>query len=134
MRLVFVVLLLSCTCVSAQTVPAANNTFDTVIINGHLIDGTGSPWYSGHIGIRDGRIAAIGDFTARPPATIDAQASVVAPGFIDMLGQSELTILVEPHFPRRSFRGSPPKSPAKATRLRRSTPQDRGRPDLLTSI
>src|SRR4029077_11897043 len=38
--------------------PAA---FDIVITNGQIIDGTGSPWYSGDIGIREGRIAAIGN-------------------------------------------------------------------------
>jgi N-acyl-D-amino-acid deacylase len=106
MRLVFAVLLLSCTCVSAQTLPAANNTFDTVIINGHIIDGTGSPWYSGQIGIRAGHIAAIGDLTAVPrQRTIDARGKVVAPGFIDMLGQSELSILVDPRLPSKIFQG-----------------------------
>jgi hypothetical protein len=40
--------------------------FDTVVIvNGHIIDGTGSPWYSGEIGIRAGHIAAIGNLEAR---------------------------------------------------------------------
>src|SRR5438445_2929597 len=106
MRLVFAVLLLSCTCVSAQTLPAANNTFDTVIINGHIIDGTGSPWYSGQIGIRARHIAAIGDLTAVPrQRTIDAHGRVVAPGFIDMLGQSELSILVDPRLPSKIFQG-----------------------------
>ena len=35
--------------------------FDLVITSGHIVDGTGSPWYSGDIGIRDGRVAAIGN-------------------------------------------------------------------------
>ena len=74
--------------------------FDLVITRGHIIDGTGSPWYSGDIGIRDGKIAAIGNLTAAPrKRTIDAGGKVVAPGFIDMLGQSELTILVDPRLP-----------------------------------
>jgi dihydroorotase/N-acyl-D-amino-acid deacylase len=34
--------------------------YDVIIRNGHIIDGTGSPWYSADVGIRDGRIAAIG--------------------------------------------------------------------------
>ena len=42
---------------------AANPPFDIVITNGHIIDGTGSPWYSGDIGIRDGKIAAIGNLS-----------------------------------------------------------------------
>src|SRR5262245_37901910 len=74
--------------------------YDLVIRNGHIVDGTGSPWYSGDIGIRNGRIAAIGYLgTAQAKRTIDAHGMVVAPGFIDMLGQSELTILVNPHLP-----------------------------------
>lgn len=80
--------------------------FDIVVINGHIIDGTGSPWYSGDIGIRDGKIAAIGNLSAAPRArTIDAQGVVVAPGFIDMLGQSETTILVEPRLPSKIYQG-----------------------------
>jgi dihydroorotase/N-acyl-D-amino-acid deacylase len=80
--------------------------FDVVIVHGHIVDGTGSPWYSGDVGIRDGRIAAIGDLAAAPrKQTIDAQGKVVAPGFIDMLGQSELTILVDPRLPSKIFQG-----------------------------
>lgn len=85
---------------------AADPPFDLVISNGHIVDGTGSPWYSGDIGIRGGRIAAIGNLTGRARArTIDARGKVVAPGFIDMLGQSELTILVEPRLPSKIFQG-----------------------------
>jgi N-acyl-D-amino-acid deacylase len=81
-------------------------TFDLVITNGHIIDGTGSPWYSGDLGIRDGKIAAIGNLTAAPRTrTIDAAGKVVAPGFIDLLGQSELSILVDPRLPSKIFQG-----------------------------
>jgi N-acyl-D-amino-acid deacylase len=80
--------------------------FDLVISNGHIIDGTGSPWYSGDVGIHDGKIAAIGDLSASPrKRTIDAGTRVVAPGFIDMLGQSELTILVDPRLPSKIYQG-----------------------------
>jgi N-acyl-D-amino-acid deacylase len=80
--------------------------FDLVITNGHIIDGTGSPWYSGDVGIRDGKVAAIGNLTAAPrKRTIDAAGRVVAPGFIDMLGQSELSILVEPRLPSKIYQG-----------------------------
>ena len=76
---------------------AADLPFDLVITNGHIIDGTGSPWYSGDVGIRDGRIAAIGNLSgAARKRTVDAKGKVVAPGFVDMLGQSEATILVDP--------------------------------------
>jgi N-acyl-D-amino-acid deacylase len=80
--------------------------FDIVIVNGHIIDGTGSPWYSGQIGIRAGKIAAIGVLDAAPrKQTIDAAGKIVAPGFIDMLGQSEMTILVDPRLPSKIYQG-----------------------------
>lgn len=82
------------------------SSFDLVITNGHIIDGTGSPWYSGDIGIRDGKIATIGNLSnATRQRTIDAGGKVVAPGFIDMLGQSEKTILVDPRLPSKIFQG-----------------------------
>jgi N-acyl-D-amino-acid deacylase len=85
---------------------AADPAFDVVIANGHIIDGTGSPWYSGDIGIRDGHIAAIGDLSAAArKETIDAHGKVVAPGFIDMLGQSEMTVLVDPRLPSKIYQG-----------------------------
>jgi N-acyl-D-amino-acid deacylase len=84
----------------------AQQPYDLVIRNGHIIDGSGSPWYSGDIGIRAGRIAAIGLLSNVPARkTIDAHGLVVAPGFIDMLGQSELTILVNPHLPSKIYQG-----------------------------
>ena len=84
----------------------AQPQYDIVIRNGHVIDGTGSPWYSGDVAIQNGRIAAIGQLASTAAKrAIDAQGLVVAPGFIDMLGQSELTILVNPHLPSKIFQG-----------------------------
>ena len=93
---------------TAEPLPAQTSApaFDLVITNGHIIDGTGSPWYSGDVGIREGKVAAIGNLTAsRRKRTIDATGKVVAPGFIDMLGQSELTILVNPRLPSKIYQG-----------------------------
>ncbi len=91
---------------SAPARSGAAIPFDIVIENGHVIDGSGSPWYAADVGIRDGRIAAIGHLAATPAARrIDAAGMVVAPGFIDMLGQSELTMLVNPHLPSKIFQG-----------------------------
>ena len=89
------------------SIPASPaQSFDIVVTNGHIVDGTGSPWYSGDVGIREGRIAAIGNLGQAPrKRTIDAKGEVVAPGFIDMLGQSELTILVDPRLPSKIFQG-----------------------------
>ena len=90
---------------SLRSVPLPQS-FDLVITNGHIIDGTGSPWYSGDIGIRNGKIAAIGTLANESRnRTIDAGGKVVAPGFIDMLGQSELTILVDPRLPSKIYQG-----------------------------
>jgi dihydroorotase/N-acyl-D-amino-acid deacylase len=97
------ILVLCGVCAWAQP---ASTSFDLVIANGHILDGTGSPWYSGDVGIRDGKIAAIGNLgEAARKRTIDAHGLVVAPGFIDMLGQSELTILVDPRLPSKIFQG-----------------------------
>src|SRR5438309_5575205 len=97
------VFLLTCSLTFAEK-PAPS--FDLVITNGHIIDGTGSPWYSGDIGISNGKIAAIGNLSeAARKRTIDARGMVVAPGFIDMLGQSETTILVDPRLPSKIYQG-----------------------------
>src|SRR5271168_4780152 len=81
-------------------------TYDLILRNGHIVDGTGSPWYGADIAIRDGHIAAIGNLSsAAAKQTIDAAGMVVAPGFIDMLGQSETTILVNPHLPSKIYQG-----------------------------
>src|SRR6266581_3568905 len=91
---------------AAATAPRQQLQFDLIIRHGRVMDGTGSPWYSGDLGIRGGRIAAIGNLAqASAGHIIDAADDVVAPGFIDMLGQSELTVLVDPHLPSKIFQG-----------------------------
>jgi dihydroorotase/N-acyl-D-amino-acid deacylase len=71
--------------------------FDVLITNGRIVDGTGAPWYRADIGITGDRVAAIGRLSDREAAVrIDASNLVVAPGFIDMLGQSEFNVLVDP--------------------------------------
>ena len=80
--------------------------FDTVIEHGRLVDGTGTPWFYADVGIRAGRIAAIGSLAHMAARQrIEARGLVVAPGFIDMLGQSEVTLLVNPHVPSKLYQG-----------------------------
>ncbi|GMR22720.1 MAG: amidohydrolase family protein [Acidobacteriota bacterium] len=76
----------------AQTPPS----FDLIVEGGRIVDGTGAPWFIGDVGITDGRITALRQLDdARAGRRIDARGLVVAPGFIDMLGQSEFAILVD---------------------------------------
>ena len=91
--------------ISAASVLSAQ-PYDLAIRNGHIIDGTGSPWYSADVAVRAGRIVAIGALAEAPAKrSIDARGMIVAPGFIDMLGQSETSILVDPHLPSKIFQG-----------------------------
>ena len=71
--------------------------YDLVIRNGKIVDGSGSAGYPGDIAIKDDRIAKIGNLSqATATRTIDARGLVIAPGFIDMLGQSETYLLIDP--------------------------------------
>jgi len=77
----------------AQTAPPV---FDVLITGGRIVDGTGAPWFAGDVAIAGDRIAAIGRLSGSPARrTVDATGLVVAPGFIDMLGQSEFNVLVD---------------------------------------
>src|SRR5271157_2254298 len=79
-----------------STPPGQVEPFDAIIKNGHILDGSGGPWYSADIGIRGDRIAAIGKLDGvQAKKLIDATGRVVSPGFIDMLGQSEFSVLID---------------------------------------
>src|SRR5438309_1613824 len=74
----------------------STSAYDVIIKNGRITDGSGNPWVSGDIAIRGDRIAAIGKLDdAQAKRIIDASGLVVSPGFIDMLGQSELDLLID---------------------------------------
>jgi len=81
---------------AARQPPSASTDYDVIIKNGSIIDGSGNPWVSGDIAIRGDRIAAIGKLEdAHAKRVIDAKGLVVSPGFIDMLGQSEASLLID---------------------------------------
>ena len=64
-------------------------SFDVLITNGRVVDGTGAPWFRADVAITGDRIVAIGALADREAKVrIDASNLIVAPGFIDMLGQS----------------------------------------------
>lgn len=86
-------LLVGCTHGTAPT-SAPTQPYDLLIINGHIIDGTGSPWYAGTVASRGDRIAEVGRLPgAQARDTIDARGLTVSPGWIDMLGHSEYPLL-----------------------------------------
>ena len=88
--------LLAALVVLSFAIPNPPAAFDLVFAGGRVVDGTGAPWFRADVGIRDDRIAAIGDLSGAPAKRrIDASRLVVAPGFIDMLGQSEYNVLVD---------------------------------------
>ncbi|MGE5198210.1 MAG: N-acyl-D-amino-acid deacylase family protein [Rhodospirillaceae bacterium] len=70
--------------------------FDVLITGGRIVDGTGAPWFRGDLAITGDRIVAMGQLAGQPARqTVEAAGLVVAPGFIDMLGQSEFNVLVD---------------------------------------
>ena len=71
--------------------------YDVLIKNGRIVDGTGAPWFRGDVAIAGDRIVAVGRVPATMTAAtiVDASGLVVAPGFIDLLGQSEFNVLVD---------------------------------------
>src|SRR5258706_2048872 len=71
--------------------------YDVLIRNGNVVDGSGNPWVHADIGIISDRIAFIGSAApdVKAKREIDAKGLVVAPGFIDMLGQSEFNLLID---------------------------------------
>jgi dihydroorotase/N-acyl-D-amino-acid deacylase len=70
---------------------------DLLLAGGKVVDGTGAPWYRADVCVKGDRIAAVGRLgDVRAKRRIDASKLVVAPGFIDMLGQSEDYVLIDP--------------------------------------
>src|SRR5690348_2581241 len=81
---------------SSITDRAQGPKYDLLIVGGHIIDGSGSPWYAGSVAIKDGLIADIGRLEgATAKRVIDAKGLVVAPGFIDLHSHSDYTLLVD---------------------------------------
>lgn len=85
---------------------AQTEAYDIIIMNGRIVDGTGNPWFYGDVGIRGDRIVKVGRVSpARAKRRIEARGMIVAPGFIDMLGQSEMSLLIDPRAESKVFQG-----------------------------
>ena len=90
-------LLLGALSASSRNAEASDPPYDIVIRNGRVIDGSGRPGLLADVAIKGDRIVRIGDLRgAKAKREIDARGQVVAPGFIDMLGQSETFVLIDP--------------------------------------
>jgi dihydroorotase/N-acyl-D-amino-acid deacylase len=79
------------------TMPPQSPQFDLLIRGGRVVDGSGRLAYTADVAIKDDRIVKIGNLSQATAArVIDARNLVIAPGFIDMLGQSETYLLIDP--------------------------------------
>lgn len=75
---------------------AAAPEYDLVLSGGRIVDGTGAPWFRGDVAIKGDRIVAVGKVAEGSAARrIEVRDLMVAPGFIDLLGQSEMELLVD---------------------------------------
>src|SRR6266436_2130638 len=92
-----VIAMMVLTAVVAETRTPAAESFDIIIRGGRIVDGTGAPWYVADIGIRNGQIDKIGRVdVGSAQRVIEARGFIVAPGFIDMMGQTATPLLNEP--------------------------------------
>jgi N-acyl-D-aspartate/D-glutamate deacylase len=94
---IHVVSLLVSLLLGGTTTARAGERADLVLRGGRVIDGTGAPWYVADVAVRDGKIVAIGRLDKVVAArVIDVTGLTVAPGFIDMMGQTGAPLLTNP--------------------------------------
>jgi N-acyl-D-aspartate/D-glutamate deacylase len=105
-RLVIALVVIFLAALLIQPLSAQTESYDLIIMNGRIVDGSGNPWFYGDVAIRGDRIVKVGRVAAaRARRRIDARGLIVAPGFIDMLGQSELNLLIDPRAESKVFQG-----------------------------
>ncbi len=96
-RISVVLMLVLASMTALSSVSSQRPEYDLIITNGTVIDGSGAQGFSADVGIKGDRIAKIGSLRGATAMKIrDAHGLIVAPGFIDMLGQSESFLLIDP--------------------------------------
>ena len=96
MKLRLLLLLFAVSCGMGKPPGRSDGSYDLILKGGWIVDGSGNPRYQGDVALRGDRIAAVGFLgTATARETLDVRGLVVAPGFIDMMGQSEINVLID---------------------------------------
>jgi len=94
LRLTLAALVTGLAVVTAAHLTAQAPRYDLILRNGHIVDGTGNPWFAGDVAVTNGRIAAIGKMpNAQAARVVDASGLIVSPGFIDLHTHSEIPLL-----------------------------------------
>ena len=96
MRLRVLFLVFAVSCGMGKPPGRSDGSSDLILKGGWIVDGSGNPRYQGDVALRGDRIAAVGFLgAATARETLDVRGLVVAPGFIDMMGQSEINVLID---------------------------------------
>ena len=99
-------MILSSLFIDSAESPTQKPDYDLLIRNGTVVDGSGQPRYRADVAIKADRIVRIGNLqNAAATRVIDARGLVIAPGFIDMLGQSESYVLIDPRVMSKVMQG-----------------------------
>jgi len=86
--------------------PPTPPPLDLKLTHARIVDGTGAPWFRGDVGVRGDTIVAVGDLSSSAATTtLDVRDKVLAPGFIDLLGQSQNSVFVDPHLEAKVRQG-----------------------------
>jgi len=83
-------------------------SYDILLTNSRIVDGTGAPWFHGSLGVTNGKIEAVNrseEIERAAETTVDLDGLVVAPGFVDLHSHSDLRLFAEPELPPKTMQG-----------------------------